>query len=213
MENSSTANQNPILIKKDYFLVTFIGVCFALFSIPILKNLNLHILQINFKNVILLVIFFGIFANIALWIAAFIGRKIPIILQLAKFGAVGAFNTFLDWGILNLLIALTGIFAGIGYIIFKGISFLAANVSSYYWNKYWTFNSKENTSAAEFGKFFVISLIGMIVNVIIASVVVNVIGPKGGLDPKKWANVGAAAATIISLVWNFVGYKLWVFKK
>jgi putative flippase GtrA len=209
MENS----QGVTLTKRDYFLVGFIGVAFALFAIPILNNIKLSFFDVNIINILILAIVLAVFANLALWIAAIIGKKIPIVFQFAKFAAVGAFNTFLDWGILNLLIALTGTAAGIGYTIFKGISFIVANVSSYMWNKYWTFGSQEKASAQEFGRFFGVSIVGMIINMAIASIVVNVIGPQGGMSPEQWANVGALAATVASLGWNFVGYKLWVFKK
>ncbi|MCX6765665.1 MAG: GtrA family protein [Candidatus Moranbacteria bacterium] len=201
------------LTKRDYFLVSFIGLSFALFSIPILKNINLPFLKLNLITVLFLVIFFVIFANLALWIASIIGRRIPIAFQFAKFGAVGAFNTFLDWGVLNILIALTGTAAGIGYTVFKGISFIVANISSYLWNKHWTFGSQETANAQEMGKFFGVSVIGLIINISLASIVVNVIGPQAGMSPERWANVGALLATVVSLIWNFVGYKLWVFRK
>lgn len=201
------------LTKRDYFLVSFIGVAFALFAIPILNNIKLTFFQVNFVNILILAIVLVIFANVALWIASIIGRRMPVIFQFAKFAAVGAFNTFLDWGILNLLMAFTGTAAGIGYTIFKGISFIVANVSSYLWNKHWTFGSQEKATAEEFGKFFGVSVVGMIINMGIASIVVNVIGSQGGLSPERWANVGALVATVASLGWNFAGYKIWVFKK
>ena len=33
------------------------------------------------------------------------------------------------------------------------------------------------------------------------------------VTPEQLANLGAAVATVISLVWNFIGYKIFVFKK
>ncbi len=205
--------QNISLNKKDYFLVSFIGISFALFSIPILKNINLPFLPVNVTTVIILVLFFALFANLALWIASLIGRKIPVAFQFAKFGAVGAFNTFLDWGILNFFIALTGIAAGGGYSLFKGISFIVANASSYLWNKHWTFGSRESATAQELGKFFGVSLIGVLINIGLASFIVNGLSAPVEFSPERWANVGALIATAASLFWNFIGYKLWVFKK
>lgn len=205
--------QSVSLNKRDYFLVSFIGVSFALFSIPILKNIDLPFLHVSVTTVITLVLFFALFANLALWIASLVGRKIPVAFQFAKFGAVGAFNTFLDWGILNFLIALTGIAAGGGYSLFKGISFIVANTSSYWWNKHWTFGSRESATAQEFGKFFGVSLIGLLINIGLASFIVNGLDAPAGFSPERWANVGAMIATAASLFWNFIGYKLWVFKK
>ncbi|MDH4330122.1 MAG: GtrA family protein [Candidatus Moranbacteria bacterium] len=201
------------LTQKDYLLVTLIGVSFALFSIPILKNLELSFVKLSVGFAITLVVFFAFFANFALWIASIIGRKVPVVFQFAKFGASGAFNTFFDWGILNLLIAATGVAGGIGFAIFKAISFSFATVSSYFWNKYWTFESKKETSAKEVTQFIVISTIGVVINVGLASLIVTIFASDDLLAQKRLANIAAATATIISLLWNFVGYKLWVFKK
>lgn len=213
MENEINQNRETLLTKRDYLLVSFIGVSFALFSIPILNNIQLPFFKVSVPNIFILAVALVVLANAALFAASIIGRKIPVIFQFAKFSAVGAFNTFLDWGILNLLMAIFGIAAGIGFTIFKGISFIVANISSYLWNKHWTFGSQEKTTAQEFGKFFGVSVVGMIINMGIASIVVNVIGPQGGMSPEQWANIGALLATVASLIWNFVGYKIWVFKK
>lgn len=199
--------------KKDFFLVSFIAVAFVIFSIPILKNIDLPFLNVSSATILFLIFLFLIFANIAIWLAAIIGRKLPAIFQIAKFAAVGAFNTFFDWGILNLLIALTGIASGVGFGVFKGFSFAIAVGASYFWNKYWTFKKKEDSSAKEVGAFLGVSAIGVIINITLASLVVFFIKPEGNLTPERIANIGAALATIISLVWNFIGYKFIVFKK
>lgn len=210
MENT----QSSISTRKDHFLATFIGISFALFSIPILRNIDLPFLKLSFATVVFLIIFFAVFANIALLIASIIGKKIPVIFQIAKFSAVGAFNTFLDWGIVNLLMSLTGIFFGFWYSVFNGISFIIASLGSYLWNKHWTFSSGgKGPATGNILQFFVVSLIGLGVKVGTASVVVNLIGPVGGIVEGRWANIGLASATLLSLIWNFLGYKFWVFKK
>jgi len=215
MENANLETKTIVLAKRDYFLVSFIGISFALFSLPIISNIKLPFLKVNFLTAIILMAFFLVFANFALWVAGIIGKKIPVVFQFAKFSAVGAFNAFLDWGILNLLIAITGLASGFAYSGFKGTSFIIASISSYLWNKHWTFGAKNDsgTDKKEVGKFFGVTIIGFFLNIVLASVIVNVIGPQGGLSPERWANVGALAATLISLIWNFVGYKFWVFKK
>jgi putative flippase GtrA len=205
-------NSNKIR-KKDYFLISIIGFFTGLFFLPVLNNVKLPFLELNFGNAVLVILAVMIFANLALAIFSLIARIIPVFLQLAKFAAVGALNTLLDLGVLNGLIFLSGIAAGSWYSAFKGTSFIIANINSYFWNKYWTFGSSEKANIKEFGQFFIVSLIGLGINIAIASLVVNVIGPQGGISPERWANVGALAATIVSLFWNFIGYKLIVFKK
>ena len=58
-----------------------------------------------------------------------------------------------------------------------------------------------------------ISAIGILLNVAIASFVNNIIGPLASATPERWANVAAAIASILVLGWNFFGYKFIVFKK
>ncbi|MBI2041883.1 MAG: GtrA family protein [Candidatus Nealsonbacteria bacterium] len=137
-----------------------------------------------------------------------------IIKQAVKFILVGILNTLIDLGVLNFLIFASGIAAGPGYSLFKGISFTAAVVNSYFLNKFWTFKvQKTNGVKREFTQFFIVSLVGFGVNVGVASLVVNVIGVQFGLSPKIWANIGALCATFAAMVWNFLGYKFIVFKK
>ena len=91
------------------------------------------------------------------------------------------------------------------------MSFIIANVNSYFWNKHWTFSSGKSATAGEFGKFFTVSVIGFAVNVGAASFIVNVIAAPAGFSPAMWANVGAVVATLAALAWNFLGYKFIVF--
>ncbi len=206
-------NSTPRITRTDFYLVSFIGVSFALFAIPILTNLNIPFISITPLFVILLVVFFAIFANVALALAWLVSKKIPVVFQLAKFGAVGAFNTFFDWGVLNLLILIMGIANGIGFSIFKSISFVIAATGAYFWNKYWTFNATKKSTSQEIFRFFAVSASGFLINVLLASLIVYVFYHTSVVDDKQLANIAAAIATLASLVWNFLGYKLFVFNK
>jgi len=149
--------------------------------------------------------------------------------QALKFGIIGAVNTLVDFGILNLLMWVSGITMGVFFAVFKGISFLVAVGNSYILNKRWTFKDKGESNVEKGGKFLLISLGGMLINVGTASLVVNLISPieflvsLGGTvlglvgismsDPQIWANMSAVLATAVSLIWNFTGYKFLVFGK
>ncbi len=214
MKNETVLKQDILLTRKDILAVSFIGICFVIFSIPILKNLNLPFIRIDISNILLYILCFLIFANIAIWIAAQIGKKISVIFQIAKFAAVGAFNTFLNWGVVNLLMAITQIFTGPMFILFNGIAFLAANTASYFWNKYWTFSSGSNDKATgNFLQFFAVTLIGLGVLELVSYVIVAYVTHPSVFTPARWANVGVALGTLLALVWNFIGYKFIVFKK
>ncbi|MDP2930474.1 MAG: GtrA family protein [bacterium] len=132
-----------------------------------------------------------------------------MIYQFAKFFLVGIINTLIDLGVLNLLILAFDINRGLGYTIFKSISFLVATANSFFWNKRWTFK----TSQGSFKQFLIVSVIGLVINVATASLIVNYIAPGCTLaSPTMWANIGAIVGSVVGLLWNFAGYKFVVFK-
>ncbi len=152
----------------------------------------------------------------ALWILGvnlgyFIGRWIPFFNQFGKYAAIGFTNFVVDTGVVNLLIAFSGIASGVGFSIFKSLSFIVAVTHSYLWNRLWVFESKEGQKK-EFIKFMTVNLVAITVNVGVASFVVNYIDPIYGFDAKTWANVGVVVGSAVSLIFSFVGLKLVVFK-
>ena len=195
--------------KSDIIISLAIGELIALLSFGILDNLGLKTKLLYWLWPLVLP-FLSLFA---LWVSFFVGRKVLLVWQAAKFALVGALNTVLDLGILNFLILVSGIASGVFYSVFKGISFTVAVVNSYFWNKFWTFKKKEGNAEKEFLQFLIVSVIGFGINVGVASFVVNLVGPQFGLSPKIWANVGAITATFCAMTWNFLGYKFIVFRR
>lgn len=195
--------------KKDLSLGVLIGLLIGLSVLPIVKNLGL---PIDFRIQIFFAPLLAILIPAGLLVARFLSRYFFILYQIAKFGTVGILNTLMDWGILNTLMFLSGVYFGFAYSGFKAVSFAIATVNSYLWNKYWTFESGTSRDN-EFIKFLIISVIGAFINIGIASFIVNFIAPFSGISLPIWANIGAAAATAISMIWNFSGYKFIVFKK
>lgn len=141
--------------------------------------------------------------------------------QFIKFALVGVMNTLVDLIILNAETLLTGVKEGSGYAVQKGFSFLVAVVFSYVMNKRWTFQdtSTENR-AKKFSQFLFVSVIGMVINVTTATIIVTYLKPVinpllnfSFLTDQLWVSIGALGGTAIGLIWNFIGYKLWVFRK
>lgn len=125
--------------------------------------------------------------------------------QFGKFSVIGLSNSVVDLGVLNLLMLATGIKAGLIYSLFKAISFIFGMLNSFIWNKLWTFNAE-----GAFSHFFLVSMIGLVINVLIASIIVNGMGlPQTAF----WANFGALISFFFTAIWNFLGYKYLVFKK
>ncbi len=163
--------------------------------------------------------FWLVFIIPALWILGvnlgyFLGRWFGFFSQFGKFAAIGFTNAAVDFGILNLLIALTLATSGYVYSVFKSISFVIAVTHSYFWNKYWSFDAgKSGGGGLEFAKFFAVMVVSFIINVGVATFIVNFITPIYGLSPEIWANVGAGIGSAAALIFSFLGFKIIVFKK
>lgn len=134
--------------------------------------------------------------------------------QFSTFAVIGGINTCIDFAVFNLEIHITGITSGSGLFVLNTISFLVAVINSYFMNKYWTFHDvtrqKEET---KFVQFIAVSLVGSGINSSIVASITTFVHPIFGLTPLLWANIAKIFAIGISLIWNFIGYKLFVFKK
>lgn len=172
---------------------------------------------------IMTVLFFAVFSAIGVYTGYLLSKIKTFFFQLAKFGATGAANSAIDIGVLALLVAMfyseATIIPSVAYAIFRIISFLLANTNSYFWNKFWSFKSKDTKKVTtktkqttEFGKFIMVSTVGLIINVTVSSIV-NALHGYTPINPQSWATIAAIVGTIATLTWNFLGYKLIVFKK
>jgi putative flippase GtrA len=133
--------------------------------------------------------------------------------KLAKFVMVGTLNSGIDFFVFNMLISATGIEKGISVMLFKAISFLSALVNSYGLNRVWTFGGEGAPSwtGQELMRFAAVTMSGLLVNVGTTSLIVSTTTPPLGLSQIRWDNLAALVATASNLVWNFAGYKLFVF--
>ena len=98
------------------------------------------------------VLFIGLpaLALIGMFVIKQLSKKLALLWQVAKFALVGVLNTAIDFGILNLLILITGFTAGAGIGIINIPSFTLAILNSYIWNRKWVFEN------AKQGNFFVL---------------------------------------------------------
>ena len=196
--------------KKDIYLATVIGFIFGVLLLLPMKNIGLSVTP---KLVFLSVFGFAVFAPLALFVLYIASRFIPALYQFGKFAAVGALNTLIDLGVLNFLIILTDVSTGVYYSFFKAVSFLAAVGNSYFWNKFWTFESKAGAQGKEFVSFVTVSFIGVLINTAIVYLGAGLANLMPDVSAGGWINLVKILATVVSLVWNFLGYKFFVFKK
>lgn len=142
--------------------------------------------------------------------------KLGFFFQLAKFGLIGTTNFVVDIGIFSLLIWSTDINQGNFLILFNIISVSVAIINSYIWNKFWSFgekNTDEGVVRKQFFQFVTVSIIGLILNTLIVDILNNRIGGPVGIETTTWTVITKASASIVVLVWNFIGYKFFVFKR
>jgi putative flippase GtrA len=215
--------------KSDVIAVLILGEIAAWLILSVAKGFLKPEFYDKIHNLLIigLPIVFPILCLIFIYISFLIAKRIVVIRQVAKFILVGGLNTLVDWGVLALLIfvfrnsfsigsndVLLNIFSVtiVFYSLFKGISFILATINSYIWNKFWTFRRKTKEKLGkEFLQFIVISVIGFLINVGVASIVFRFISPFAGLGIDQWAIICAAIATAVSMIWNFLGYKFIVF--
>lgn len=132
--------------------------------------------------------------------------------QFGRFACIGFANALVDFGVLYVLIAWSGIAEGSAYSAFKAVSFSFATVHSYLWNKYWAFDAANTTGGSREALSFVgVALASLLVNVIAASLIVA-LRPET-VPAASWAGVGAVVGSAVALIFSFTGFRVFVFKK
>lgn len=182
-----------LLSKKDFIYAVITGLIAGVIAWAIL-------------GYVWLIVLVPVLWLMGVQLGYFLGRWIGFFDQFGKFAAIGFTNFAVDAGVLNLLMHLTGIVGGIGFSIFKSISFVVAVIHSYIWNKKWTFQS-QGTSGREFMKFMLVMLASWAINVGVATLVVHTLSPS-----VTHANIAAVVGSAVALIFSFIGFKVVVFK-
>ena len=120
--------------------------------------------------------------------------------QLAKFCAVGALGYIINLAVYTAL--LHGV--GIHYLAAATCSFLVAVTSNYTWNRLWTFRGQRGHVAYQGMRFFAVAVWALAANLFILRGLV-----AADLDKV----VAQAVAIILVTPLNFIGNKLWSFRR
>ena len=204
--------------KKDFYFSIFTGAGAGLIAWRIFNFLGFPGLVMATEGAVILSSIWLILIVPILWVVGvnlgyFLGRYVGFFSQFGKFAAIGFTNAAVDFGVLNYLISLSGITGGGYYSIFKTTSFLVALINSYLLNKYWAFEAGRSSGGGiEFVKFASVAVVALLVNVGVASYIVNSVSPMFGFTSEVWANVGAIVGSASALILSFTGFKLLVFK-
>jgi|SRR3989344_9505602 len=147
-----------------------------------------------------------------IWFGNFLSRFVASVKQFSRFVAIGFTNAAIDFAYLNIVMYFSGITHGKWYAVIRACAFIFATINSFLLNKYWTFQT-DKKDIREFASFVIITTISLIINVFVSTYIVTYIDPLFGMRAQQWANIGAVTGSAISLIVNFTGYKLLVFKK
>ena len=134
-----------------------------------------------------------------------------------KFSVVGVIGAIVDFGVMNLLVALLGA----PLVIAGTISFIVAIFSNFIWNRYWTYpDSRSKPIIRQILEFTVVSVIGMAIRIPILALLEPVITRFFSRLPYEIPyysvklisyNVTLAIAVLIVLFWNFFVNRYWTY--
>lgn len=123
------------------------------------------------------------------------------LVQFIKFGLVGGMNTAVDFVVYTLLML-----SGVHYLAAQVISYTVGTVNSYVVNKLWTFKGAGSKSGnrKEFIRFVAVNLGSLLLSLVLLYAL------KSGLGmPALLAKLLVTGVTVIV---NYAGSKLWVFR-
>ncbi|HSX15096.1 MAG TPA: GtrA family protein [Candidatus Saccharimonadales bacterium] len=143
--------------------------------------------------------------------------------RIGKFGAVGIINTIIDFTIYNVLTSKVGL----TLIQANFFSTTVAMIFSFFANKTVVFQSRKGNPIRQAVIFFIVTAFGLYVlqNLVIHALTVTWTGPVdlathivhslglGGTfsDAFVIKNSAKIAAILVSMIWNYLAYKKWVF--
>lgn len=135
-----------------------------------------------------------------------------------RFAFVGMIGAVVDFGTFNLLSSTLGV----ATVLASVISFMAAILSNFTWNRYWTYpDSRTKPVTRQLAQFSIVSILGLIIRTPIIALLEGpleslfdrlVILPMGFITPKLLGeNLTLAIAVIIVMFWNFFINRYWTY--
>jgi putative flippase GtrA len=119
--------------------------------------------------------------------------------QFGRFLLTGGLATTLQYLVLGFGTSVLGASAAIS----SGVGYLAGSVLSYVLSYFFTFRSNRAHLPAAF-RFYVMVAVGWCINTLVMALLADAMGWN------KW--LSQILATAITLAWNFLASRIWVFK-
>ena len=122
--------------------------------------------------------------------------------QLLRFSLIGILNFIVNYSIYLLFLYLN--FYYFWALILSNIIVI---FHSYFWNRFWTFKSKDKY-LKEISKFFMVYMLSFLLNLILLALLVEVFNLKPGTAQL----IPLILITMINFLFNFLGLKIWTFR-
>lgn len=132
-----------------------------------------------------------------------------------RFAMVGAIGAVVDFGVMNLLVRL----AHASLVLAGTVSFIAAILSNFTWNRFWTYpDSRRKPVSTQLAQFTLVSVAGLVIRLPILALVepglhklLDLIGMRLGLADLLAKNITLAIAVGIVMFWNFFINRYWTY--
>ncbi|HUV26186.1 MAG TPA: GtrA family protein [Anaerolineales bacterium] len=135
-----------------------------------------------------------------------------------RFAAVGIFGAVVDFGTFNILTN----FVGLSAVWASVFSFIAAIISNFTWNRYWTYpDSRSKPLGRQLIQFSFVSILGLLIRVPIIALLEPLFNriftdlaflPVGFITAEFLANnLALAVAVIVVMFWNFFINRYWTY--
>ncbi len=121
--------------------------------------------------------------------------------QFGKYCVVGIVGVFVNLGIYTALVN----FARLNYMAGATVSFAVAVTNNFLLNKYWTFGNPEGSGFTQAGRFLVVSLLSLLLNLLVLRLLVEDAG-VGNLPAQM---IAISVVTVL----NYLGNKKWSFRQ
>lgn len=142
-----------------------------------------------------------------------------------KFGLVGVLNTLVDFVVFYVMdrwivgegptLVLLGTTVAVGLYISNFISYAAANIHSFLWNRFWTFRKRNRITRGEAARYLATSAGFLLISSLSLTVFTRVLSAPflAGIVPGDLVHVLAKLPTsCVTIFYNYLMNKFWVFR-
>ena len=129
------------------------------------------------------------------------------LVRFLKFASVGVVGMAVDFAVLNLMHLKFGLPLGWA----NAISFSAAVVSNFSWNRLWTFpESRQRPLGRQLAQFALVNVIGLAINTALLLVLDQFLS-RAIAEPWSY-NLAKAFAIAVALFWNYFVNRAWTYR-